>query len=286
MGVNTTISERLARRPKTVPPASKNDLVIEAICIIGLLLNIVFVIYGFINLHGKNILRHLDLSGGIDADGSKWILLLFFFICNVILYTLLTITSRYPYVFNYPVIVTEENAPILYRLIRNMLRCNKMIIVWMTTIMAWTFIEVLPYNPGQSTSGSLFLIIFGIAFTIATGYYIIKILVGKFSHNTLPQKKDTKYPHLPHQPGERPRFNHACTRPTIYADTIFDRGGAFDARRWPTAGGHALTPQNWFLETVPPDNLLDICRLHQHGAFRQFHNNRSLLFRLATRPSL
>lgn len=183
----TTISERFSRRPKIVPPASKTDLVLEAISLAGLVFTIGLIIYGLFNLP-ETIPKHVGLSGVIDSYGSKWLVLLIFFITNFLLYTIFTIANRYPYVFNYPIKVTEENAPVLYGLARSMMRWMKAISVWMTAVIGWEFIAVLPYNPGQSINSLVILSVFIIVMTIVVGYYVIKIFKVSLKQNTTIKK--------------------------------------------------------------------------------------------------
>jgi|WetSurMetagenome_2_1015567.scaffolds.fasta_scaffold1040400_1 hypothetical protein len=78
-----------------------------------------------------------------------------------------------------------------YRLARSMMRWIKAIFVWMIATIAWVFIAVLPYNPGQSGNSLLILVIFVILTTIVIGYYVLKILKVSLANNT-PVKKDTK----------------------------------------------------------------------------------------------
>lgn len=164
-------------RPKFTPPASKADMIVEAVALIGFLLNIAFVIYGVFNLP-VNIPTHVGPSGGIDSYGSKWALLSVFSIGAVFLYALLTIANRYPYIFNYPTIVTEENAPRLYSLARSMMCWLKAIMAWMFAVTAWWFIMILPYNPSQSGSSLLLMLPFIIAMAIVLGYSVIKLVQG------------------------------------------------------------------------------------------------------------
>jgi hypothetical protein len=55
---------------------------------------------------------------------------------------------------------------------------------------------------------------------------------------------------------------------TIYADSIFDRGGANKSGEGQQQEAINQMHQNWFYETESSDILMGICRLNQHGAFR------------------
>ncbi len=134
------------RRPKIVPPASKTDKIIEAIALIGVLLSIIIVIYSAITLPDI-IPTHYKISGGVDTYGSKWVIAIFP-IPIIFLYLLITFVNRYPYTFNYPTIVTQENALRLYSIARTTMRCLKAIFIWMILTLEWFFGLFLPTNSG------------------------------------------------------------------------------------------------------------------------------------------
>jgi len=161
-------------RPMMVPHASRTDMVVEAISLSGLLVNLGLLAIGVFNLP-EVIPTYMGLSGGIYSYGNKWMLLLLLFTAGVLLYVLMTIVNRYPYILNYPTIVTEENAPKLYRLARSLMRWMKAIFVWMTASMAWVFIMVLPYHPVQSIDSMIILFTPLIVMVVTIGYFVIKI---------------------------------------------------------------------------------------------------------------
>jgi hypothetical protein len=163
-------------RPIMVPPASRTDMVVEAISLAGLLFNIGIVIFVIINLH-ENTLTNAGSYGYI------WVLPLFLFIANVLIYVLMTIVNRYPYYLNYPTIITEENAPKLYHLACSMMRWMKTIFVWMITSVTWEFIMVLPYHPAQSIDSLLIFFAPPIITIVVVGYYVIKIFTVSHPKN-------------------------------------------------------------------------------------------------------
>jgi len=74
---------------------------------------------------------HFGFSGQPDAWGDKvtiWILPA----VAAIMFVVLTAVSRYPHTFNYPVRITEENAPQQYLLARSLL-------VWLKAEVCWLF---------------------------------------------------------------------------------------------------------------------------------------------------
>lgn len=64
---------------------------------------------------------HFNFAGQPDRTGSKFILLALP-ILNVALAVGLIFIGKYPHLFNFPVKVTQENAPDLYKIALSMLR--------------------------------------------------------------------------------------------------------------------------------------------------------------------
>lgn len=68
---------------------------------------------------------HFDSSGEADNWGNRATLLIVPLV-SIVPYGLITILSRFPHTFNYPIAVTEHNAPELYRLTVQMLNWLKL----------------------------------------------------------------------------------------------------------------------------------------------------------------
>lgn len=161
-------------RPKIRVPMTKADMLLEAIALLGLLVNI-FIIVVFGIMLPENVPTHIGPSGGIDAYGSKWVLMGVLSIFPIFLYVLITLVSRYPHIFNYPMAITNDNAPRLYRLGKNLLRWFKVIIAWLFATMAYSFVMILPENPGASMTTSIILLSFTGALGVVSLYYMAKI---------------------------------------------------------------------------------------------------------------
>ncbi len=162
-------------RPKQIPPASKRDLVAEAVALAGILLCAGLIIGGSAILPDR-VPLHVGVSGTVDSYGSKWILLSLLFLAAGIGYGLTTIAGRYPYYLNVPVRITKDNAPVLYRLMRDMLRWIKVILVWMTVFVAGMFVLVLPAHPAQSQNVFIIVLAFPIVILAVIGYYVVKFV--------------------------------------------------------------------------------------------------------------
>ena len=120
----------------------------------------------------EKIPTHFNLAGEADGFGHKNDLFILA-VSATIIYILLSILKRFPHVFNYPVEVTEHNAPQLYYLGNQMLRFLKFL-----TILAMCVVEVSNVNIAKNNESSLpNAIIFGVIglILISTGYFIIKM---------------------------------------------------------------------------------------------------------------
>jgi hypothetical protein len=162
-------------RPIIKPPMTRVDIAMEAIALAGIVVNIVIAIYGAMSLPDV-IPTHVGPSGGIDSYGNKWMLIVFMSVINIALYALITLVNRYPHVFNYPVIITKENAPGLYRIAQRMIRWLKLVFCWLFAVMSGWFILVLPYHPEQSTYSTLIMLPFIVVSGILLCYYIMLML--------------------------------------------------------------------------------------------------------------
>jgi|AGTN01.1.fsa_nt_gi hypothetical protein len=176
MGSITFFPADWDKRPKIVPPASKTDIIIESIALIGVLLSIFIVIICAVNLSDIIPSRYNPL-GGVNTYMSKWPSLANFSFMVIIIYALITILNRYPYTFKYfGVVVTEENAPRLYTIGRRTLLYIKTVVVWMMLTLECVLI-VLSNNPELSILLGLILIVallYVVMYIIAI-YAIIKI---------------------------------------------------------------------------------------------------------------
>jgi hypothetical protein len=162
-------------RPVIKPPMTRIDIALEAIALIGILVNIVIAIYGAMILPDV-IPTHVGPSGGIDSYGSKWMLITFTGVINIILYVIITFINRYPHVFNFPVIVTKENALGLYRTAQRMLRWIKLVFCWQFAVMSGWFILVLPYHPERSAYSILIMLPFIAVTGILILYFVVKLV--------------------------------------------------------------------------------------------------------------
>ncbi len=99
-------------RPKIKPPLKSIDYLLEIVAITGVVFIWVQCLYYYNNLP-ETIPLHFDITGKVDGYGTKNLLFISPVIASI-LYLGLGFLNRFPWVFNYPVIINENNALIQY----------------------------------------------------------------------------------------------------------------------------------------------------------------------------
>ncbi|MFN8256571.1 MAG: DUF1648 domain-containing protein [Bacteroidales bacterium] len=113
--------------PRIDPEFMRADGFLEISGVIGLIALLTFPLYYLPQLP-EQIPGHYNSLGIPDSFSSRntiWALP----ITGLVMYVGLTFLNRFPHIFNYPVKVTEENAPQLYSLSTRMIRILKNLLV-------------------------------------------------------------------------------------------------------------------------------------------------------------
>lgn len=130
----------MEKRPKIRPPATGADTLMETL---GWLL--LAALWGFVIVYyptlPETIPTHFNASGQADGFGNKTSV---FFMPGIftLLFAGLTLMNRYPYLFNYPVKITIENATEKYTLASRMIRCLKISLVVVAGLVAFHTIRM------------------------------------------------------------------------------------------------------------------------------------------------
>jgi uncharacterized membrane protein len=84
---------------------------------------------------------HFNLLGQVDAYGKRETIWLLPGV-GLFLYVGLTVLNRYPWIFNYPVKVTKDNAPNCYRTGTRIIRMVKVFIVLLFLFLTFKTIHI------------------------------------------------------------------------------------------------------------------------------------------------
>jgi uncharacterized membrane protein len=158
-------------RPKIKLPYSQPEKLIQILSFLALLGLIILTVFSMNHLP-DNVPTHFGADGRADAWGGKSSLLLFP-ILGSIFYAAFTILERFPWIYNYPVEITEENASYQYKLGRQLLEWMKLIILAIFLYIQWQSVQVAR---GLSNGlGSWLLPVFLVAMFGVIGYIIYKM---------------------------------------------------------------------------------------------------------------
>ena len=162
-------------RPKINQPLSQPEKLLQILSLTAVAGMVVLTVIAWIRLP-QSIPSHFGAGGTPDAYGGKGSLLLLP-IFSVVMYIALTALERFPWIYNYPGDVTEENAPRYYRYGRLMIECLKLI-----TILIFLYLQWQTYRVGEGASGGLgvwFLPVSMIALFGVMGLLIYKMVKNK-----------------------------------------------------------------------------------------------------------
>lgn len=127
-------------RPVLKLEASRVERVADGIAALGLLVIVGSAVGTFLWVDGP-VPTHMNAAGKPDAWGGKGTLL---FLPLVTLVPLVTfqLLRRAPHTFNYPVAITPENAPRLYRLGRELVALMGAAVAWTFALIAASFAAI------------------------------------------------------------------------------------------------------------------------------------------------
>jgi len=161
----------MEKRPRIPINLTRTDYLFEIIGLIGIASLFVLPIYFFNDLPIQ-IPKHFNALGQVDSYGSRgsiWLLPAI----GLVLYAALTFLNKFPFAFNYPTKVTNENAEKLYSLGTRTVRLLKIIVVLSFAFLNFKNIEIAL---NRSTEiGKFYLPIFLIVSTILIVTMIYKM---------------------------------------------------------------------------------------------------------------
>jgi len=126
-------------RPKIKIQPTKTNWVLDIVGLIGVIFTVVVVITSYNDLP-DTISTHYNVSGQPDGYGGKSILFVLPAVA-IVTYLIMTIGVRFPYTFNYPFEITEENAERQYKNMTLMIRTLKTFIVMIFGYLTYATIQ-------------------------------------------------------------------------------------------------------------------------------------------------
>lgn len=163
------------QRPKINIELDAMDKLVQIIGVIGIIVLIGLPVLYYDDLP-NTIPTHFGVSGQADDYTGKamiWMLP----VIGVVLYVIMSMLNSRPHLFNYPTLITEENARRQYTIASKMIRLLNAIIMCVLAYLAYSSIHIGLGT--QSGLGSNFILIFMIVMLSTTGYFLYKSISNK-----------------------------------------------------------------------------------------------------------
>lgn len=162
----------MRERPKIKLGLTKLDIFFEIIGWAFMLAVWILVIANYSNLPDV-IPIHYNIAGEADGFGGKENLLILPLVATV-LFIGMTILNRFPHIFNYPTIITEDNVLQQYTNMTRIIRYLKFVLV---LIFGWIAFRAIQDATGYSEGlGNWFSVLISVAIFIPLVYFIVKSL--------------------------------------------------------------------------------------------------------------
>lgn len=158
----------LSKRPNIKPILTKGDRMMEVVTRLLLLVMWGLTVY-FYAILPETIPIHFNGAGEIDNYGNKATIFLLPVISTFV-YALLSILNNYPYIFNYPVNITEENALYQYTLATRFIRLLNLCMVLLFLFIQCAFY----YSATVKFPGSFVVFAPIVLFTLPLIIYVVK----------------------------------------------------------------------------------------------------------------
>lgn len=128
------------KRPAVKLPLTRIEIGVELLALAAILLNILLEVAYWPQLPDQVLLN--TGATGAGTLGSTREIFLFLTIVAAFVYAGTTLMSLFPRWFNYPVQITEENAPGQYRNAANLMRSVKLEVMLGMLYVEWSFIQM------------------------------------------------------------------------------------------------------------------------------------------------
>lgn len=130
----------MGKHPKIKVPAGRLEILFN---VFSVLIIIIMVIYTF-SVYQQlpdTIATHFNIKGEADGWGSKATLFIMPLI-SILLFISMYFLSKAPHLFNYTVVITEDNAPRIYPIARLMVAVLNFMIVLMFAFFFWESVQL------------------------------------------------------------------------------------------------------------------------------------------------
>lgn len=160
------------QQPKLIVPVTGLERSLNVIALIVMIWSIAYVCVQWADLPSR-IPIHFNGKGQADGWGSKGTLIILPVI-SLLLYCGLTVMSRFPHAFNYPIPITERNAAGQYLLAKKLIGWVTLEVVALFAYITWASVQSAHGHGDGLGAWSLPIILFVVFGTLAI--YFVRAL--------------------------------------------------------------------------------------------------------------
>jgi uncharacterized membrane protein len=164
-------------RPRIKLKRSSLDWILEFVAFAFLVILITLPLIYLKNLP-ETIPVHFNAAGLPDGYGSRSTLFLLP-VTGIFMYLLMTILEAFPHIYNFPVVITTENAPVQYRIATRLIRILKTVIL--ITFSFISFQTIKTATGGAAGLGKAFFPVFLLLTFVPIIFYLVKSLNNRQS---------------------------------------------------------------------------------------------------------
>jgi hypothetical protein len=161
-------------RPRIKIRLTALDYMLEITALLSVLA--IIVLYIIYRIKAPEIVPiHYNIRGEVDGYGSADTLIMLP-ILSILTYVGMTILNKYPHIFNFPTVVTEQNALRLYKIATRTVRWLKLLVCLLYADSVWSEIKIIT-NQTSKLGGITWILIACIA--IYPIFPIVKMIKSK-----------------------------------------------------------------------------------------------------------
>lgn len=162
-------------RPRIKIRLTALDYMLEITALLSVLA--IIVLYIIYRIKAPEIVPiHYNIRGEVDGYGSADTLIMLP-ILSILTYVGMTILNKYPHIFNFPTVVTEQNALRLYKIATRMVRWLKLLICLSLASLTWTL--KMTAMSSEYEFNTVFLWIFDAVIMLSLIFSIAKMIKSK-----------------------------------------------------------------------------------------------------------
>lgn len=164
-------------RPKLKIDGDKTDRVLEALTLLSLVFSFAFIGYYYSELPDR-VPAHFGLDGEVNRYDEKSMIWLIPMLLSAICFGVYKL-NKHPYLYNYPIKITQENAKKHYNRASKIIRYINLSIAFICAVITYEIVNIVLQNTNSFSLFSNYFLIIIIAFLTLTPIFMVIKKIAK-----------------------------------------------------------------------------------------------------------